>query len=91
VDGKAGSWFLISWPDDGAPAIEMEFRTSEEAEAARKRALQASQRRRRGDFTTGVCPASALTRDALLRNALIVWDEQLEEMESIERRVLRGG
>jgi hypothetical protein len=93
MDEHAGSWFLVTWPEHGSPVIEMEFWTREEAQAA----LEAAQRirdRARGSgerSTTGVCPAAALINDPFLQNALIAWDEGLEELESIERLVMRGG
>lgn len=93
MDEHAGSWFLVTWPEHGSPVIEMEFWTREEAQAA----LEAAQRIRdrvRGTSdraTTGVCPAAALINDPFLQNALVAWDEGLEELESIERLVMRGG
>jgi hypothetical protein len=92
MSGEVGSWFLVSWPEHGRPVVEMEFWTREEAEAARDQTLRiCGDGGRDGDrFGTGVCPAAALTADPFLQEALLAWDEQLEELESIERRVLRG-
>lgn len=93
MDGESSSWFLVSWPEHGTPQIEMEFWTREAAEAALDLTLRilVDVRGAPDRMSTGVCPASALIHDPFLRDALIAWDDQLEELESIERRVLRGG
>jgi hypothetical protein len=89
---SAGSWFLVSWPERGLPQIEMEFWTREEAEAALEATLRVCVDVRGADdrMTTAVCPGSALIDDPFLHRSLVEWDARVDELESIERRVLRG-
>lgn len=92
MDERAGSWFVVSWPERGTPQIEMEFWTREAAEQALDVTLRVCVEVRGAPerVTTSVCPASALINDPFLQDALIAWDEQLDELESMERRVVRG-
>ena len=87
-----GSWFLVSWPERGLPQIEMEFWTREEAEAALEATLRVCvDVRGVGErVTTAVCPGSAFIDDPFLNRSLVEWDERIDELEAIERRVLRG-
>ena len=89
----SNSWFLVSWPERGLPQIEMEFWTREEAEAALDLTLRVCvEVRDAGDrLTTSVCPGAVLLEDPFLRQALVEWDDRLDELEQIERRVFRGG
>jgi len=88
----SGSWFLVSWPERGLPQIEMGFWTRGEAEAALEATLHVCvDVRGVGDrMTTSLCPGSALIDDPFLHRSLVEWDERVDELESIERRVLRG-
>jgi hypothetical protein len=93
VDDKATSWFLIAWPEHASPQIVMEFWTEEEARAALELATRVSVdvHGQPAPAVTGVCPASVLIEDPFMQHVLCAWDEQLDELESIERAVLRGG
>jgi hypothetical protein len=93
VDEKATSWFLIAWPEHASPQIVMEFWTEEEARAALDLATRVSVdvHGLPAPAVTGVCPASVLIEDPFMQPVLCAWDEQLDELESIERSVLRGG
>jgi hypothetical protein len=89
----AGSWFLVSWPDRGRPYIEMEFETREEAQAALDVALRVCLEIRGGSarMMSSVCPGAMLLGDPFLQQALVEWDEHIDELERVERQVLRGG
>jgi hypothetical protein len=90
MDEKPTSWFLIAWPERGAPQILMEFWTREEADAALDAVRQIDDQGADGGTVTGVCSASVLIQDPFMQRTLAAWDEQLHELESIEREVLRG-
>jgi hypothetical protein len=93
MDGPTSSWFLVSWPEGGKPQVVMEFWTREEAETALDLAMRVGvDSRRPGDrVSTGLCPAPAFMSDPFMKEALIAWDDQLQELNSIERQILRGG
>lgn len=86
------SWFIIAWPESGAPQIVMEFWTREEAEAALELTLRIGVdiRDTPERICSSLCPASVLLHDPFMQEVLVAWDDQLEEFESIERVVLRG-
>jgi hypothetical protein len=92
MEEKPTAWFLISWPERGVPQIVMEFWTREEAESALEltHRISADVRGRPERVSTSVCPASVLLHDPFMQQALLAWDDQLDEFESIEREVLRG-
>ena len=85
------SWFLVQRRDPEHPAVLMEFETQEEAEDALCAAF-AELTVRMDDETEGflitICPALTMLEDPALRDALAVWDAQLEELDATMQRMM---
>jgi hypothetical protein len=93
MDEGTSSWFMVSWPEGGKPQVVMEFWTREEAEMALELAMRVGvdSRPAADRASTGLYPAPVLMSDPFMKEALLAWDDQLQELDSIERQIRRGG
>jgi hypothetical protein len=93
MDEGTSSWFMVSWPEGGKPQVVMEFWTREEAEMALELAMRVGvdSRPAADRVSTGLYPAPVLMSDPFMKEALLAWDDQLQELDSIERQIRRGG
>jgi hypothetical protein len=73
------SWFLLDWPDAGAPAVLMEFGTRTEADRAMRAAFAAAAPLDRWNLRLTVRSALAMLEDPVLREALAAWDLEFAE------------
>jgi hypothetical protein len=85
------SWFLVQRRDPEHPAVLMEFETQEEAEDALCAAFAEMTVRMDDDsdgFLITICPALTMLEEPALRDALAVWDAQLEELDATMQRMM---
>lgn len=85
------SWFLLQWRDPERPDILMEFETQEEAEQALASAFAELAIRLHEGIAPPpmrVYPALTMLEHPNLRDALAVWDAQMEEFAATAQRTV---
>lgn len=74
------SWFLLDWPDAGAPSVLMEFGTRAEAEDAQRAAFRDAARENEWGLRLTVRSALAMLEEPELREALAAWDLEFSDV-----------
>lgn len=85
------SWFLLQWRDPERPDILMEFGTQEEAEQALAAAFaELAVRLHEGIAPPPmrVYPVLRMLEEPKLRDALAVWDAEMEEFAATAQRTI---